>query len=285
MGSNPTLSANFIMLNIIKDFFVLFQDFPESEAVQSIKLKNKSINHNRYGILIEKEILTFGKLKNILKNISCPVGEYEIHNRYKDCSHIAFALELDSKINYRVYFKKKYNQKNFNLNSFVIYDSYKWDENNNCEILKTNYEFFRNLDSEGIIKKINETKLFLPTFIKKIITDNDISQKYHFLNTKKYLNEYFLYKSVNNNCGLFIAKDTGSNRLSYNISLPLFPVLDLPKEVGSLFNLKNKNIFNGFEDKKNDDISIGIDKYQENFITFYFENQKVIDFLKQLSLI
>ena len=84
---------------------------------------------------------------------------------------------------------------------------------------------------------------------------------------------------------LSINNDFNSTRKSYNISHKSIYVLSLPKEIEKLFNLKIKDIFNGFENKKFDDMSIGIDKHGENFITFYFEEEKIIYYLKKLNII
>lgn len=285
MDSNPTLPANFnIMNDIITNFFSLFKDFPQSKAIQSIKVKNKSFSFDRYGIEIEKGLISFNQTINILKNISSTIDENEIFDKYEKCSHVAFALEIDKKINYRIYFHRYYDLNNFDFNSesYIAYDSYKWDLDNNSKILKTNYEIFRNLDSKIILKKIKETQLFLPKFLNKLIKQSDIIKPKHY--TKRFKSNY-LNKSIKNNCVLSIINDSNSTRKSYNISHPSIPVLNLPKEIEELFNLKIKDIFNGFEDKKFDDLTIGLDKHGENFVTFYFEDEKVIDFLKKFNII
>jgi hypothetical protein len=275
------------MNNIIINFFSLFEDFPQSKAVQSIKVKNKNFNFDRYGVEIDKKIITLNQVEDILNKFSCALDKDEISFQYEKCSHIYFASEIDEKINYRVYFRKKYelNDFDFNSESYVGYDSYKWDIDNNSKILKTNYEVFRNLNSKDIFKKIEEENLFLPKFLNKIIKESDIIKPKHYLKRSIYSNEYFLNKSIKNNCILSVNNDFNSTRKSYNISHKSVPVLSLPKEIEKFFNLKIKDIFNGFENKKFDDITLGIDKYGENFMTFYFEEEKIIDFLKKFDII
>ena len=273
------------MNNIIKNFFFLFRNYSQSKAIQSIKVKNKKFNSNRYCVEIDVNDISLDKVFDILNSLNCAVEKEKIIYQYKNCSHVTFALELDSKINYRVYFLKYYDIYNFNFNaeSFIAYNSYKWDMNDNSKILETSYEIFRNLSSELMLKKIKKTKLFLPDLVEKLIRENDIIQKIHFRKRNIYLNNNFLYKSLNNNCILSIINDSNSSRKSYNISHPLFSVSKLLEENEFLFSLRTKDIFCGFEDKKIDDITIGIDKYKENFMTFYFEDQKIIDFLEKFN--
>lgn len=275
------------MNDIIINFFSLFKDFPQSKAVQSIKVKNKNFNFNRYGVEIDKKIITLNQVEDILNKLSCLLDKDKINDEYEECSHIYFASEIDEKINYRVYFKKKYELNNFDFNSksYIAYNSYKWDINNNSKILKTNYEVIRNLNSKDIISKIKEENLFLPKFLNSIIKESDIIKPKHYLKRSIYSKNNFLIKSTKNNCTLSINNDLNSSRKSYNITHNSVPVLSLSKEIEKLFNLKIKDIFNGFEDKKFDDTTIGIDKYGENFITFYFEEEKIIDFLKKLNII
>jgi hypothetical protein len=271
------------MNNIIKNFFFLFRNYSQSKAIQSIKVKNKKFNSNRYCVEIDVNDISLDKVFDILNSLNCAVEKEKIIYEYKNSSHVTFALELDSKINYRVYFLKQYDINNFNFSaeSFIAYDSYKWDMDNNSKILETNYEIFRNLDSKSIFKKIKKTKLFLPDLIEKLVKENDIVQKTHFRKRNVYLNNNFLYKSLNNNCILSIINDSNSSRKSYNISHPLFSVSKLLEENEFIFTLKTNDIFLGFEDEKFDDITIGIDKHKENFMTFYFKDQKVIDFLSK----
>lgn len=273
------------MNNIIKNFFFLFRNYSQSKAIQSIKVKNKKFNSNRYCVEIDVNDISLDKVFDILNSLNCAVGKEKIIYEYENCSHVTFALELDSKINYRVYFLKQYDINNFNFSaeSFIAYNSYKWDVDNNSKILETNYEIFRNLNSDSILKKIKKTKLFLPNFIEELLKENDIIRNSHLSRKNIYLNNDFLYESLNNHCVLSIISDFGSNRKSYNISHPPISVLKLPKEIENIFNLKIENIFAQFKDKKIDDITIGIDKYKENFMTFYFEDQKIIDFLKKFN--
>lgn len=273
------------MNNIIKDFFDLFKDYPQSKAIQSIKVKNKKINNNRYCVEIDVEEISLNKVFNILRVFNCSVPSEDIINQYQNCSHVTFAIELDSKTNYRVYFLKQYDINNFDLNSesFIAYNSYKWDIDNSSKILKSSYEVFRNLNSTSILEKIKKTKLFLPNFIEKLVKENDIIRSGHLSRKNIYLDNDFLYESLSNNCILSIICDFGSSRKSYNISHPPISVLKLPKEIEDIFNLKIENVFAQFKDKKIDDITIGIDKYKENFMTFYFEDQKIIDFLQKFN--
>ncbi len=273
------------MNNIIKDFFALFKDYPQSKAIQSIKVKNKNINYDRYGIEINVEEISLDKVFFILNELSCLIDPEKITEQYKNCSRVAFALELDSKINYRVYFLKQYDINHFNLKteSFIAYNSYKWDMQDNSKILETSYEIFRNLNSNSILRKIKKTKLFIPNFIEKLLEKNDIIRNGHLSRKNIYLNNDFLYESLNNHCILSIIRDSGSSRKSYNISHPPISVLKLPKEIEDIFNLKIEVVFQQFKDKKIDDITIGIDKHKENFMTFYFEDQKIIDFLQKFN--
>jgi hypothetical protein len=288
VGSNPTLPANLnIMNDVIINFFSLFKDFPQSKAIQSIKVKNKSFSFDRYGVEIDKKTITLNQVENILNRFLCALDKDEISDQYEKCSHICFALELDDKINYRIYFRRNYNFNSFDFSaeSFIAYYSYKWDADNNLKILETNYEIFRNLDSNCILKKIKETKLFLPNFIEKLLKENDIIRNSHLSRKNNYLNNDFLYESLNNQCILSIICDSSSSRKSYNISHPAISVLKLSKEIEEIFNLEIKNIFAQFKDKKIDDITIGIDKHKENFMTFYFEDEKIIDYLKKFNII
>jgi hypothetical protein len=266
----------------ITNFIDLFKKYSEAEISQSIKIKKGKIFDKRFLVSLPSHQISLDEIKSILEKWNFPQKHFtDISIQFYHSEFVQFAIDKEKKANYRIYFGKKNSQKQLvnlqkqNPKTTLLYGSYKWDVDGGDKFVSTNYSAIRNANSEEILKLIKETKAFTPKFIKDLIKNNDIKQQPHFLKKMHLQNAEFLTISELNNCILFLVSDVNSPRKSYNLRHPNTSIDQISKDIEKRFELKIKDIFSGYQDKKIDDFSSGLDKNQEEFVTFYFEFEPI----------
>ena len=241
----------------IIDFFKIFENYSNIEILQSIKITKKSFNKDRYDINIPTYKISLDSLFKILNTLNFPNDKFqEIVKEYNQSEEVHFGIEKNKKqINYRVYFKRKISlsewlsYKNLCEQTTVFY-SFKWNSENNSNVLNTSYDICHNVDAKKMIEIIKTKISFLPKFLVKKI------------------------KEKSNPYVLFSVEDKNSPRKSFNIIHEPIVFWGLSSDIEKFFDIKFSEMFADLQNECFINFTGGIDKNNEDFITLYFELNK-----------
>jgi hypothetical protein len=262
--------------NYIVDFFKIFENYSNIEILQSIKITKKSFNKDRYDINIPTYKISLDSLFKILNTLNFPNDKFqEIVKEYNQSEEVHFGIEKNKKqINYRVYFKRKISlsewlsYKNSYEQTTVFY-SFKWNSENNSNVLNTSYDICHNVDAKKMIEIIKTKISFLPKFLVKKIKEKSNHKPKHLIRKSN-----LIYSSQEHPYVLFSVEDKNSPRKSFNIIHEPIVFWGLSSDIEKFFDIKFSEVFADLQNECFINFTGGIDKNNEDFITLYFELNK-----------